>query len=82
MFRCHMLVTNDLRPMAKGITIKANWGTLTLVIDGDPRKTVTGKHMFVEGDIDAFEGWFAGSSVWMGVGHPQEQKFELTPFSK
>ena len=81
MFRCHMLVTKDLRPMGKGIRIVDNWGTLTLVVDEDPKNTITGKHLFLEGKIDDFEAWLADSEAWMGVGHPQMQQFELTPFS-
>lgn len=82
MFRCHMLVTDDLRPMGKGIKIVDNWGTLTLVVNDDPKDTITGKHLFLEGNVNAFEAWLAGAEAWMGVGHPQEQRFELTPYGE
>ena len=81
MFRCHLLVTPQLRPIPKGIRTIENWGTLVVVIDNKKTNTITGHHMFVEAaDISDFDAWVSGLKVWMGVNHPKEQQFELTPF--
>lgn len=79
MFRCHMLVTPDVRPIPKGIRMIDNWGQL-VVVTTKTRKEIAGSHMFLEGDVERFEAWLGGKKAWMGVGHPKEQRFELTPF--
>ena len=82
MFRCHLLVTGALRPVPKGVTVIKNWGQLVVTIDGKKNKTVSGNHMFVEAaNPDDFEAWVSGLKVWMGVDHPKERQFELTPFN-
>ena len=81
MFRCHLLVTPDLRPVPKGVRMIKNWGKLIVTIDDDKKDTVAGNHMFVEAaNISDFDAWVDGLKVWMGVGHPNDKRFELTPF--
>jgi len=80
-FRCHALLTKDLGPVPNSITLKENWGPLTIVMDDDPKKKISGEHVFLEGDTLDFDKWWTGKTVWMGVGHPQFQRFEAETYA-
>jgi hypothetical protein len=80
-FKCHVLLTKDLGSVPNSITLVENWGPLTIVMDDDPKKKIHGEHVFLKGDPNDFDTWWEGKTVWMGVGHPQFQRFEAEEYA-
>lgn len=78
-YRCHMLLTKDLKPVPETIKTIENWGPLSIVVDGT-KETIKGEHVFLEGDTDDFDAWWKGKKIWVGTSHPQLQCFEQETF--
>jgi hypothetical protein len=76
----HLLVTSDLFPIPEGIKVIQDYGRVSIVVDGDPKKTASGKHMIVDGTMEAKHDWFKGKFVWIGTGSPMFQQFEQMKF--
>ncbi len=70
----HMLVEEKQKPIPPEITVKENWGPLTVVTDANGR--VYGEHMMLEGSAADFVEWLKPfDGVWVGEGSPTAQNF-------
>lgn len=75
----HLLVQPNMEPLPSNITVVQNYWDISITTD---QGIIDGKHMVVEGTEDAIKNWLRPfDGVWLGVGQPIAQEFEVVHIS-
>ena len=75
--RIALLLTPDLGKVPDGIEIEENFG-LTTIITTSHLDWITGDHVILSGDQEAFIKWLSPfPAIWLGRGSPQLEHFEV-----
>jgi len=73
----HVLVKKNNLPIPAEFEIVQNWGEVTIV-NHQTERCEHGEHMLLRGDTADLIKWQQrGEKLWMGVGHPMLQQFEI-----
>jgi len=72
----HLLVEDKIRPIPEDVKVLFDWDTVS-IITAD-KNGASGSHMMVEGTPESIKNWLRPfDGVWVGVGAPQLQQFEI-----
>lgn len=72
-----LLLTENIEPIPDTIKIEAEYGPV-YVVDDKGKGLVSGSHMLLSGDKQAFIDWLVKyDAVWVGEGSPMLQKFKV-----
>jgi hypothetical protein len=74
--RLHFLKTSDVPEVPADVTVIDDYGVVMIHTEGE--KFVSGMHIVVEGPEESIREWFRPlPGVWLGVGAPFMQQFEI-----
>ena len=72
---CLLLVEAKMEPIPDTITVKHDWGEISIHTDDG---SALGRHVLVEGTETDLKAWMAKfNGVWVGHGAAQFQQFSL-----
>lgn len=74
--KIHLLAQFEMLPVPKNIEVVQDFGQVSITTTGS--EVIGGSHMMVEGSERALKDWLRPfDGVWVGVGSPQMQEFEV-----